>query len=89
MDYKFLDKVVDQIVRETRVNYDMGVMTFPYFHQDSPVTINLPYQYSIPPIHTKPSFDRHCKEIYGLNNDEVKYVWNEYRDIIKDNINNG
>ena len=88
MDYRFLDKVVDQIVRETRVSYDMGVITFPYFHQDSPVTINLPSRYSIPPIHTKPSFDRHCKNIYGLNDDEVKYVWNEYRNIIKDKIEN-
>jgi hypothetical protein len=86
MDYKFLNKVLDQIISETRVDYDMRVITFPYFHQDSPVSINLPSRYPIPPIHTKPSFDRHCKNVYGLNVKEIEYVWNEYRDIIKDKI---
>ena len=86
MDKRFLDKVIDQIVRETMVDYDMRVITFPYFHQDSPVSINLPSRYTIPPIHTKPSFDRHCKNIYGLNDGEIGYVWVIYRDIIKDKI---
>jgi len=83
MDKRFLDKVLNQIVKETRVDYDMGVITFPYVHQDSPVSINLPPRFSIPPIHTKPSFDRHCKGVYGLNVKEIEYIWNEYRDIIK------
>ena len=26
MDYKYLDKVVDQIVRETEIDYDRGVI---------------------------------------------------------------
>ena len=89
MDKRFLDKVLDQIVKETRVDYDMGVITFPYFHQDSPVTIHLPPRYTIPPIHTKPSFDRHCKNIYGLNDGEIGYVWVKYRDIITNKLNNG
>jgi hypothetical protein len=95
MDKRFLNKVIDQIVRETMVDYDKRVITFPYFHQvitfpyfhqDYPVSINLPSRYPIPPIHTKPSFDRHCKNVYGLNVKEIEYVWNEYRDTIKDKI---
>ena len=26
---------------------------------------------------------RHCKDVYGLNHDEIKYVWREYKNIIK------
>ena len=35
------------------------------------------------------TFYRHCEEIYGLNYDETEYVWEEYKEIIRDKINNG
>ena len=89
MDYKFLNKVVWQLVSETMIDYDMEIIYFPYVHQDSPVSINLPPRFSIPPIHTKPSFDRHCKGVYGLNVKEIEYIWDQFRQIIKDKINNG
>jgi hypothetical protein len=34
------------------------------------------------------SFLKHCKEVYGLNEQEIEYVWKEYRDIINDKIGN-
>ena len=26
---------------------------------------------------------RHCKDVYGLNHDEIKYVWREYKNNMK------
>ena len=34
------------------------------------------------------SFKKYCKEQYGLNDDDIKDVWNRYKDIITDKINN-
>ena len=86
MDYKFLDKVVDQIVRETRIDYDEEMLYTP-----SPYP---PPLYSLPHsllsfFPSLPLFSKHCREIYGLNKREIEYVWKEYKQIIKDKINNG
>ena len=84
MDKKFLHKVLDQIVNETRIDYDgekgrmYTPLTFPSF--SSPLFLR-----RFPPL----SFIIHCGEVYGLNKEEVGYVWKEYRKIIKDKINNG
>jgi hypothetical protein len=83
MDYKFLDKVVDQIVRETRIDYDKERLhtpsLLPFSSFSSPLFLR-----RFPPL----SFIIHCGEVYGLNKEEVGYVWKEYRKIIKDKINN-
>ena len=34
-------------------------------------------------------FSKHCKEVYGLNKGEIEYVWDEYKKIIKEKLNNG
>jgi len=76
MDYKFLNKVVDQIVSETKIKvgrkkkYRLPFLFYP-FH--SFLAIKTP-------------FFNHCKDVYGLNEQEIEYVWNEYKKIIKDKI---
>jgi len=82
MDYKFLDKVLDQLVYETRIDYDMGEIQFP-FSSFSP----FPSSPSSSPFFSSSFFSDHCEDVYGLNDDEIKYVWEEYVQIIKDKIN--
>ena len=96
MDNRFLNKVVSQILSETK----MGNKT----KEDSIWRkIFVPFSFTpiflssfLPgPLSTSPFpplyilFTQHCEEIYGLNKDETEYVWNEYKDIIRDKINNG
>jgi hypothetical protein len=95
MDYKFLDRVIDQIVNETTIDYDNEGVNFPF--PVHPISNTYPT-----PVHRSPfplsptfpffiflSFSNHCKDVYGLNLEEVSYVWKEYKDIIIDKINNG
>ena len=94
MDYKFLNKVVDQIVNETTIDHrrnqigSVGKIRFSFL---SPL-INLS---SLPHILYSTIFIerllKHCREVYGLNKEESIYVWNKYSDIIKDKVygNNG
>ena len=79
MDKRFLDKVIDQIVSETEI-IDDRVYTpfFPSFLSFSPVTSSFYFF----------SFSSHCKNIYGLNEQEIKYAWYIYENIIKDKIKN-
>ena len=77
MDYKFLKKVVDQIVSETRIDYDRKVIetpfsTFPLF--------SMFFLSSSPPLSF--FFPNHCEDIYGLNEQEIEYVWKVYSDDI-------
>ena len=85
MDKKFLHRVLDQIVYETEINYKTIRISVPFlplsFPSFSPSVFSF-FSLPIPP----PSFKKHCKEIYGLNDDEVNYVWYEYKNIIKDKI---
>ena len=93
MDKKFLNKVVDQIVRETIIDYESKRFDppftrpsfFPPHLSSIPfTTINrLDFHSSITP------FIKHCREVYGLNDDEIEYVWKEYTKIIADKIENG
>jgi hypothetical protein len=81
MDYKFLDKVLDQIVSETEIDHEWGRLYTPFFplHSISPTFFLSHSTY----------FSDHCKNVYGLNEDEIKYVWEEYVQIFRDKINNG
>ena len=90
MDKKFLDKVVDQIVRETEIDYVNGSIYFPflldtsYFGQMGTTNL-IPFlnlrktKYYIP-------FINHCRDIYGLNDEEILYVSDKYKKIINDKL---
>jgi hypothetical protein len=80
MNKKFLDKVIDQIVYETEIDYDRKVIGTPFS------SILLPLHSFIPFLSS--SFLKQCRDVYGLNEQEIEYVWEEYREIIKDIIKN-
>jgi hypothetical protein len=89
MSNNFLDKVIDQIVNETTIDYDdmeKGRMYTPFFHSESTyqpplVFILFSSLYSSNGVLFS-FFSKHCEEVYGLNKEEIKYVWNEYKQII-------
>lgn len=83
MDYKYLDKVVDQIVNETRLDRDERRLYTPF------TSISLYFPTTIHfynPTLFSP-FSEHCKNVYGLNKEETDYVWDEYKKIIIDKTN--
>jgi len=80
---KYIDKVIGSLVRGTKMDYVNKRFSFPFFFSSS---VPFPYfrSYTLPL-----SFSTHCKNIYGLTEKEIEYVWKEYKDIIKDKIKNG
>ena len=77
MDKRFLHKVVDQIVSETEIDYDNKLIDGPFFHS-RPITV---FRF-LSTISLPGSFYKHCRDVYGLNEQEIEYVWEEYRYII-------
>jgi hypothetical protein len=91
MDKRFLNKVIDQIVSETMVNGETERIKTPFRQLSYSFTLHfqLPSSSSSSTSVLLSSFSRHCKEIYGLDKDEVGYVWDKYVQIFRDKINNG
>jgi hypothetical protein len=76
MDKEFLNKVVGQIVYETRINYRIDILSFPFRNVYKEW---VPFDF----IHrllqsVMVSFKNHCRDVYSLNEEESDYVWGEY-----------
>ena len=91
MNKKYLHRVIDQLVSETRIDYNEKKIYF----------LSLPFLH-LPPTHPHfissffsalshdpiEPFPQHCIDVYGLTEDEVLYIWKKYMKILKDKIEN-
>jgi len=88
MDKKFLNKVLEQLVNETIMDYKKERISPSFFLRslnDIPSTtpsfpITHPLFFTVAP--SPVSFSRHCKNIYALNKEEIDYTWEEYKNTI-------
>ncbi len=74
----YLDRVVDHLVDETTIEGRIVLVPYSVLHQVVPLIPN------IPP--TTSSFAEFVTKVYGLTEEEVKYVWKQYRYIINSRI---
>jgi hypothetical protein len=79
---KYLDKVVEHMVRRTRIDYDTL-----YF--DFIITSPSTSFFLLHTLPTFPSFSKYCKNTFGLTEDEIEYVFKQYKSIILNKIENG
>lgn len=79
MDYKFLNKVVDQIVSETKYEYIENKRDYYIYPPYESHHLFLPYRYITTFDVPLSDFVHHCNGVYGLNGHEIVYVWKEYR----------
>ena len=94
MDKKFLHKVIDQLVSETTIDYEKERVYTPF---SSPLSSysHVLFLYSRPPyfyssrqfLSSVAPFPHHCRDVYGLTDEEIFYVWDQFRQILKDKIN--
>ena len=78
---EYLNKVLDHLVRGTKIDYENNIISsfFPslslslYIYSS---TCFLPF-----------SFSSYCKNTFGLTDEEIEYVWNEFKEIILGKIN--
>ena len=84
MDKKFLNRVVGRLVNETIIVYvKEEIYSVPF----APSFLSYPFPPSLfSHSFFPPAFNKHCKEIYSLNEQEIEYLWIEYKNIIKDKM---
>jgi len=81
----YLDKVIEFLVRDTKIDYAQKRIQYPFYTSYRFFSqFSSPYSF----FSTFSSFSKYCIDVYGLTEDEVKYVWNQYKDIILDKISN-
>jgi hypothetical protein len=87
----YLDKVIEFLVRDTNIDYKNEKIKFPssFLCFSSSFLLLSPSIFSLPNPPPSLSFSSYCKEVYGLTDQEMEYVWKEYKSIIKDKINEG
>jgi hypothetical protein len=87
---KYIDKVIGSLVRSTKIDYEKELLFFPFTNTPFFPFSSFLLLTSSSRLHSPPhTFTDYCKNIYGLTIEEKKYVWEQYRSIIKDKINNG
>ena len=85
MENNYLDKVVEQIVRETRIDRDERKIYTPFNYIHRGVMELSIWNYSHLDLDFPPHyFEEHLEDVYGLNEDEIDYVWTNYQRIIRD-----
>lgn len=90
-DIKSHQDIAQEITDETRIDYDEERVYTPFslllslrHHRSSPT----PYSYSLLPNSRTPSlFSIHCREVYGLNDDDdIHDVWERYKKLVRDKV---
>jgi len=84
MNYKYLNKVVDILVSETTITGNIVSAPFINLPRNISYSLNtLSFHLSLPSL---AYFSEFVIEVYGLTEEEIKYVWEQYRDIINSRI---
>jgi len=81
----YLDRVVIELVKDTEIDYEKKKISFLFF-PSSKYNTRFSLFFSIPFPHSSSFFYSYCIDTFGLTEDEIDYVWKEYRSIILDKI---
>ena len=86
----FLDRVVKLLVDDTEIDYNKGELLFPYrLYGSFPIKFrDTKYFPSYFSRDTPKIVKKYCTNNYGLNEEEIDFVWKEYKDSIRDKIKN-
>ena len=85
---KYLDKVIGSLVRGTDIDYEKRRIYYP-FSTYSHTLLSSPFLRfpHLPSYRSSPFlFSDYCENQFGLTDVEIRYVWEIYKDIIKDKI---
>jgi len=78
-----LDRILKYLIDDTIVDHDKGKVTFPFFLQVLP---SMPKHCFNVNSTSSLSFSQYCKYTYGLNDDEVIYLYSKYKKLFSDKV---
>jgi hypothetical protein len=86
---KYYNYVVNDIVKNTEIDYDQEKIKFPFSYQShlfSSTTLHTfltPSSSLLSYFHTFSRFSKHVKERYGVHDEEIKIIWYQYKEKIQ------
>lgn len=80
----YLDKIVEFLVTDTDIEYGKKMIRYPFL----PSTLFSFFSSFRTPYVKETPFSKYIKDNYGLTDEEIDYVWEEYKNIILDKFNN-
>ena len=81
----YLDKVIEFIVRDTKIDFKGKKIFLPFRLRQLPISLLFPLSSFLLLLDLCfLSFSSYCKVTYGLTDQEIEYVWKEYKEIIRD-----
>jgi len=87
---KYLDKVVEFILRDTKIDYEMKEIHFTFLPNVRPLPFQTSHKLNFLTHSTFfDTFVKYCRDIFGLTNREMDYVYRNYSNIILDKIEDG
>ena len=93
---KYYNYVVNDIVKNTEIYHDKKRIKFPFysfFLSPSSSLLVIPFSSSstltLPYTHLFFRFSKHVIERYGVHDEEMRIIWNQYREKILTIIGNG
>ena len=81
---KYIDKVIEHLVRSTKIDYEKELIVFPPL--SSPFNSTLLYITSKNTPTCPGFFSSYCKNTFGLTKEEINYVFIQWRAIMRDKI---
>ena len=85
----YLDRVVMELVGSTRIDYPKEEIHLPFFTFHHPPPSSHSHYFHKFPFYPSLIFFEYCKNTFGLTKEEMEYVWEIYKDIIRYKIENG
>ena len=86
---RFLDKILDWLVDETEIDYEDRTWLPTFIDTGNTLFPITPLHRFLLVINPLTLFYDYCEDTYGLDHEEIVYVWGKYRVIILKKINGG
>ncbi len=89
MDNKFLQRVLNRILSEVYLDERDNKIHFPFLSIDIDHLAILfmdNMEHSISPAIIGTNFYDHCRNVYGLRDEEIDYLWSIFKNIVKDSV---
>ena len=79
---KYYNYIIDDMVKKTEIDYDRDLIKLPYLSSFSL------FHHLFSFFLFSPSFSNHVRKVYGVHDEEIKIIWDLYKQRINELINN-
>jgi hypothetical protein len=85
---KYYNYVVEDLVKNTEIYHDQETIKFPFYYTFLSLSTSLLHTFLTPSppspyLHTFSRFSKHVIERYGVHDEEIKIIWNLYKEKIQ------